>query len=122
MPQKYGSRANLAAFDRRKPCEICGDPEPRYSWTDYHGEGYCLECGTPYQLMAGELQEGETYPRININRSWIPVLCLYFCKTKKGNGLGTFMTGRDYIDQLHDREKFNAWLDEHKELVPVPAA
>ncbi len=118
MSQKYGGMANQEDFDRSAPCVVCDDPAPRFSWTDYHGEGYCLKCGTPYQLKAGELKEGETYPRVNVVAVWLPVLRQFWADEHMPNGFGSFMGFAEYPDQLEGRRAFNAWADLHPELLP----
>jgi hypothetical protein len=118
MPQKWGHLANAETFERRA-CLICDAPDPTYSWTDYSGEGYCTCCGTPYQLKWGELKEGESYPRLNVDARAIPMLRRYWTETGAGNGLGSFFLGFDtYPDQLEGRRGFNAWFDAHKEEYP----
>lgn len=117
MPQKYGDLAN-EVVKVVKPCKVCDDPAPRFSWTDYHGEGYCLQCGTAYQLMRGGLPEGTEYPYCNINDEWIPILRKYWVETHMSNGSGTFMGFGDYPDQGRGRQRFNEWRDAHKDELP----
>lgn len=109
MTQKYGYRADMEAPTERPPCLVCDDPYPSFSWTDLYGEGYCLRCGTPYQLKGGELAEGETYPRCNIIPDAIPILREFWAEHQSTNGAGTFMMWQDYPDQLEGRKRFNAW-------------
>ena len=111
MVQKYGHMANQAV-NETFPCVVCEDQEPTFSWTDYHGEGYCVKCGTPYQLSGGN--EGDVLPKINIKKEFIPVLQRYFKETGLGNGCGSFMIVRDYPDQIEDKTKFDEWMSEHK--------
>ena len=118
MSQEYGLMANGAGHDRQRPCLVCDKAEPVFSWTDYSGEGYCLQCGTPYQLKWGELKDGETYPRCNIQAKWIPVLRRYWAETRHSNGAGTFLIGRDYPDQLEGRRLFNEWMEAHEAEYP----
>ncbi len=93
-----------------QPCLVC-DSQPIFAWTDQHGEGYCIRCGTPYQLINGILGEGETYPRVNIKLDAIPVLRRYWEETSRGNGLGTWLAHPR--SQGEDRVAFNEWCDEH---------
>lgn len=119
MSQKYGYQANGVA--PHKPCLVCDDPQPHYSWTDVHGEGYCTRCGTPYQLKAGLLGAGDTYPRCNILPEFIEELREYWSETNEPNGLGTFMVAEDYRDQIAARRKFNAWADQRHPNTEVSA-
>lgn len=117
-PQKYGAWANLEAFERRA-CVVCDEANPTYSWTDYSGEGYCMRCGTPYQLKWGELKDGETYPRLNIGAEFVPILRRFWSETGQPNGLGNFFLGFDeYPDQLVGRRAFNAWCQAHEAEYP----
>lgn len=118
MAQKYGYLANAEDFDRTRACLVCDDPEPNYSWTDYSGEGYCLRCGTPYQLKWGKLGGGESYPRCNIKEGWIPTLRNFFQQTGKPNGLGTFLGFGEYPDQAAGRKEFNEWTEANPSLLP----
>lgn len=119
MAQKYGFMANGTDAARKEfKCLICDTKNPTYSWTDYHGEGCCTKCGTAYQLMAGKLSDGETYPRINVDSKWIPVLRIFYEETKSLNGSGTFMVWHDYPDQLEGANKFSKWFKQHKSEFP----
>lgn len=117
MAQDYGHLANAEKFEQ-KPCLVCDDPAPTYSWTDYSGEGYCVKCGTPYQLKWGELKDGETYPRINVNDVWLPILRKFWSEKFTTNGCGTFMVGDQYGDQMAGRRVFNEWCKEHEAELP----
>jgi hypothetical protein len=121
MAQDYGYLANAEKFER-KPCLVCDDPRPVYSWTDYHGEGYCTKCGTSYQLKGGELADGEAYPRVNVRAEWVPILRRYFAETGKLNGCGTYMSMGDYPEQLEGLRAFSEWADAHKDILPKPVA
>ncbi len=104
MAQKYGYQAN-GVVDAVTPCLVCDDPSPSFSWTDLHGEGYCVKCGTPYQL------KGQETPQINIKEGSIPLLREYWAETGRGNGLGQFLVWQDYPDQLKNRQEFNQWSE-----------
>jgi len=120
MPQKYGYMANRENLmkDVLPPCLVCDDQRLSYSWTDYSGEGYCMRCGTPYQLKWGELKDGETYPRLNVRLNVVPVLREFFEETGKPNGLGRFVGWDQYPDQLEGRQAFNSWTQKnHPELM-----
>jgi len=118
MAQKYGYLANAEEFDRNRACLVCDDPQPNYSWTDLSGEGYCLRCGTPYQLKWGTLTDGEDYPRCNIRPEWIPPMRTFWKEKQKPNGQGTFLGFGSYPDQLAGREAFNSWCHENESLLP----
>lgn len=116
MAQKYGDMANAEQFEQ-KPCLVCDDPAPTYSWTDYSGEGYCVKCGTPYQLKWGK-PEGRTYPYCDIRAEWIPLMRRFWQETGSPNGAGMFMSGHDYPDQMEGRKKFNKWCKAHESELP----
>jgi hypothetical protein len=113
MAQKYGYKAN-DEIQEIKPCLVCDDSEPRFSWTDKYGEGYCLKCGTPYQMVGGKIPEGETYPCCKIKKESLTLFRAYYQETKKPNGMGSFMIWRDYPDQLEGRKAFNEWAKENE--------
>jgi len=116
MAQKYGDLANQEV-KQAKACLVCDDPAPRYSWTDYSGEGYCLQCGTSYQLKWGE-PKGREYPYCNIKNEWLPIMRKYWAETHMSNGSGTFMFWGDYPDQEKGRVRFNEWCDAHNDELP----
>lgn len=126
MTQKYGDLAN-EAVKAPSPCLVCDDPAPRYSWTDYSGEGYCVKCGTSYQLKWGELKEGESYPRCNVKPQWIPLLRKYWGETGKLNGCGNYWLMHDYPEQLAGMKTFDEWCEDHKDEIeaisnPLPSS
>jgi hypothetical protein len=105
-----------------KPCLVCDDPSPTYDWTDYHGEGYCLRCGTPYQLKRGELGNGETYPRCNILAEFIPVFRRFWAEKKVLNGQGLFLgtpDSRRYPGMAEGGLAFDIWFAEHADEYPT---
>lgn len=116
--QKYGMQAMNDVPSERAPCLVCDDPHPSFSWTDFSGEGYCVQCGTPYQLKWGTLKDGETYPRVNVSAEWIPIFRKFWNVTHSSNGAGTFMLWREYPDQERGRIAFNAWCDAHEDELP----
>ena len=119
MAQKHGYRAN-EEVDRATlaPCLVCDDPAPTFSWTDYSGEGYCCQCGTPYQLKWGTLADGETYPRLNVSDEWLPIFRRFWAETHQTNGAGTFMRFDDYPDQLAGAIAFREWRRMQTDLPP----
>lgn len=104
-PQKYGYRAQ-GEVREIKPCIVCDDPNPEFSWTDLHGEGYCIRCGTPYGLK-------ESGRPCHIAPKAIPVLREFWVEQETTNGLGQFLIAKDYPDQLAGRQRLYAWMDEH---------
>jgi hypothetical protein len=117
--QEYGLMANAETSAVQSPaCQVCDDPRPAYSWTDYSGEATCMKCGTSYQLKWGELEEGESYPRINVKKSAIPMLRRYFAETGKQNGCGTIMSGSQYPEIVRGRNDFSEWWQQHKDEYP----
>lgn len=76
-----------------------------------HGEGACIQCGTPYQLKGGALQEGESYPRINVNMDKLNDFRRYWQATKQKNGFGTYWDL--YHSSIKQRNAFLKWVQEH---------
>lgn len=125
MTQKYGHLANQT---QQEPftCLICETEPVCWTWGDIHGEAMCTQCGTPYQLLQytdkdedGNRTRIDAPPRLNIKESWIPLLKQYWTETKAFTGLASIMIWRDYPECEKGQEKFYAWLDEHKDLIPV---
>ena len=128
MPQEYGHLANLVPTPEFV-CEICGGPA-HFSWTDYHGEAYHVRCGAPYQLLQyepkgpdGKLGKAiDAPPKLKISQTWLPVIKQYWNETHEFMGLGTYMILRDYPECARGRERLDAWLDLHPELIPPEVA
>lgn len=117
--QKYGFMASTEV-NNDFICEICGETNKGFNWSDYHGEGMCNICGTPYQIVQYDENNKrlDIPPKIKIKPEWIPVLSQYWNETKKYMGLGTIMIGRDYPECVEGRQFLNEWLDNHKDLIP----
>lgn len=106
MAQKYGHRAGEADAADILICTICGaQGRGNWSWTDLHGEAFCIHCGCPHQLI-GEIG-------CNLKDEWIPIVKEYWAATKKPCGIGVFLIERDYPDQIAAKEAFFAWVKEH---------
>jgi hypothetical protein len=124
--QKYGHMANTAVRDPFT-CEVCGLSPASFNWSDYHGEGMCNQCGTPYLLIryegeGADKKRVEGPPTISIKPEWLPVLKRYWEETKAYMGLGTILIERDYPECVRGRKAFHAWCDAHPELLPPKAA
>jgi hypothetical protein len=123
MPQKYGYMAN-AHRKENFVCIICNTKNPSFNWSDKHGEGMCDICGTPYQLLQYDKDKNlikDFMPKCNIKNEWIPVLKQYWKETGEYTGLGQIMFVWQYPECQEGQEKFNAWLKEHKDLIPIDA-
>jgi hypothetical protein len=103
----YDLRANLE-LKGCETCVVCNEPL-RCRWTDYSGEGVCLNCGTAYQLKWGsKQQEAEgNYPYCNMKEEWLPVVRDYWEKTH------TFVFHGRSMSERTGLEGFWAWVKEH---------
>ena len=119
MAQKYGYLAN-ASEGASKPftCLVCDKENPSYSWTDYSGEGYCTQCGTPYQLQWGKLNDGETYPRINVKKEAIPLFREFWQTTHLMNPCGSIIIWEDYPEKAKVIPEWNKFNDKVKSKYP----
>lgn len=72
-------------------CEICDDDLYCY-WTDYSGEGSCINCGTSYMLIVydehGKIVDTEMY--ISVREDVVPHIRTYWDEYRKNMGLGSF--------------------------------
>ena len=103
--QKYGSFANEFA-KKEFICLVCSIKNPSFSWTDKHGEGVCMTCGTPYQLMSGGKVE-EDFPRINIDEHYVDVIKRYWNETNQFMGLGSYLGFRGYPECKKGQENLD---------------
>lgn len=96
-----------------KKCVVC-DAEPlRFRWTDYAGEGECVECGCPYQIKWGseeETKEG-AYPYCNLKEDFIPIAREHWEETKRRVPFGMYLRALSKEEQAA-RTLFIAWIDE----------
>lgn len=62
-------------------------------WTDRHGEGACLKCGAPYQLIQRDESQKvlDVDPSINVSDEYLPYLSRYWVETSRHMGLGDFL-------------------------------
>lgn len=119
--QKYGLMANTAVAEPFS-CEICGEAAG-FNWSDYHGEGMCNRCGTPYQLVhyegeGDDKKRVEKPPQLSIKTAWVLTLKRYWNETHAYMGLGQIFIWRDYPEAADGRQKFDAWLERHPDMVP----
>jgi len=98
-------------------CKICGE-HLRCRWSDLHGEGVCMVCGAPYQLLHYDKNDKfikDAKPILNIKNKWIPIIKEYWEKTKK------FCFGGQSFSEDTGKQEFNDWLEEnHPELIKKP--
>lgn len=91
----YDLHANAEPSAQSQKCMVC-DAEPMaFQWSDYHGEGMCTRCGTPYQLRAGsdEMVKEGAYPYLNLKPEWVAVVRRYYEETKCFTYLGSMVGG-----------------------------
>ena len=110
-------------------CEICGE-QLRFTWSDTHGVGVCINCGLPYTIFHYE-GEGphrkrvDKPPSVAIKPEWVEIGRKYWTETHRrvfpaSFDMG-FLSGRDrtYSGASHDDcNKFNTWLDKHEDILP----
>jgi len=107
MAQKYGNIANEAAGSSgdRVRCVVCDGST--WSWTDLHGEAFCVYCGTPHQIIGDK-------KGCNIRVDVIDDIKVYWQETGKRCGLGTFLLWHDYEKELQERKEFYEWLKKRR--------
>lgn len=94
-------------------CVACGYAL-RVTWTDYHGEGVCLTCGTPYQIIqydTDDLPIRGALPLFALRSDMIPAMQEYWHTEERDMGLGTYLM---YHPRVMDVEAFYDWLAESK--------
>ena len=109
MSQKYGSMANAAPGAKETKCTVCGDAGP-WSWTDLHGEAYCVNCGTPHQLVT---DKDDRRGKPNYKPEFVEVVKEFWKATGKRCGGGSFIISRDYETELAERHVFFNWVKEN---------
>lgn len=92
-------------------CEICGN-DFMFEWADYHGEGVCVHCGVPYQIIRhdedGSRIEGAESV-IKIKEEYKPYVKRYWEEKHLHMGLGMYFGRPKYPER---RQAFADWLDE----------
>ena len=111
----YDLLANQApGAQTERPCVVCNDPRPTYQWSDLYGEGMCIRCGCPYQLIGGgeEREKEADYPYLNLKDEWVPILTEYWQETRQTALLGRLLGAR------HERDDFFEWVSkQHPEMI-----
>ena len=91
------------------PCCVC-DRGLSIKWSDYHGEGVCVFCGTPYQVYhyndSGRIQGA--LPMFALRSDMYNPLVEYWNETSEYMGLGMYFGRHPHREQV---EKFYDWLD-----------
>ena len=103
----YDLRANLELKGCER-CVVCDQPL-RCRWTDYSGEGVCLNCGMSYQLKWGsEKQESEgNYPYCNISDKWILIHRKYWDETN------SFVFSGSSFSERTGQQNFWEWVEKY---------
>lgn len=85
-------------------CAVCGE-SLQCRWTDLNGEGVCLTCGVPYQLVNGTDEQiaGGKYPYCNVNPEWLPIVKRHWEETHLFVFLGTSFS------EITNQSKFCSW-------------
>ena len=90
-------------------CCICGN-DFAVEWSDYHGEGVCIVCGTPYQLYHYDANDKRiigTLPMFALRSDFYHVLAEYWDEVGRNMGLGTYLGRSPYREQ---RQQFDEWF------------
>lgn len=114
----YDLMANAESAARAQTCGACGMSPVTYRWSDYSGEGMCVQCGTPYQLKwGGEEREKEgAYPYLNLREDALPLVREYYRETGRFTYLGTGFNRPGL-------REFNQWVERrHPEFVAARKA
>lgn len=109
----YDLRANREKAAQGQTCVVCEAFPVTYQWSDYSGEAMCTQCGCPYQLKWGTVEQRQerAYPYLSVKEEWIHVLREYYDETHKFACLGLMMN----ISPEH--AAFNTWAaNRHPEL------
>lgn len=108
-------------------CVVCDRSNPGFSWTDTHGIGQCVSCGTPYRIYHYE-GEGENSklvkkpPECLVLPEWIPLLRRF--RTDTGHiipGGYSFSGGQEMASEA-DVRAFNKWCDDHRSEIDAMKA
>ncbi len=114
MTQKYGFRAN-EHIPEDFECEICGDSPMKGTWTAFHGEAVCMNCGVPYKVIHYDEDKNriEKPPKLHLKEKWIPIIKEYWENVGDFMGLGTILNYRSYPRFYEGRKKFGKWVEEN---------
>ena len=102
-------------------CEIC-ENDLAIRWTDTHGIGACITCGTPYKIYHYD----ENNKRVDksaenlILPEWISLMKQYWNENKRNCDPGAFnFPGSNYeVATKEDFEIYNKWMEKHKNEWP----
>ena len=111
--QKYGHLANRHIPTDFK-CEICGNVNTGFNWSNAHGEAMCNKCGVPYLLLQYDKDKKlivDAKPKITIADEYISFIKKYWNEHHNYIGLGCIMVARDYPECIEGQKKFLKWLE-----------
>lgn len=103
-------------------CAVCDTKHPGFRWTDTHGVGACLTCGTTYRIYRygedGKRLAGP--PAITLKPEWIDLHRRAFADLRHNVMPGAYnMPGSSYeVATRADADAVNAWFEAHKSEWP----
>ena len=95
-------------------CEIC-EKELRFSWTDTHGVGQCINCGAPYRIYHYDGDHRlDKPPELQIKEEYRERIKQYFRENQRkipsGFSFGYAGTTQELATR-EDAEKFYSWME-----------
>jgi hypothetical protein len=104
-------------------CTVCTDAL-RFQWTDTHGVGVCISCGTPYTIYHYENdQRVDQDPEIALSDYGVEIAKKYWADKQRRVFPGSYdmgffgragRNGRTYSGAtVDDVDEFNEWYEAH---------
>jgi hypothetical protein len=93
----------------------------RFSWTDTHGIGQCLQCGVPYRLYHydGNNKSINKPPACLVKEAWIPICQRFWNESQSCMPSGKSFPGGQELATAEDIQRWKDWLEKNKEIIPV---
>jgi hypothetical protein len=106
-----------------KNCELCGKPF-RWTWTDTHGVGQCISCGTPYIIWHYDENDKriDAPPKIHIKEEYLDGIRKYHVETGRKIPSGcSFSYDHGYeVASKEEGQLFYEWLTEFDKSIAKP--
>ena len=96
-------------------CETCDKENPAFSWTDTHGIGQCMTCGTPYRILFYDERHERIVkePESIVAAEYKPILKRYWTEQRSTIPSGCSFAGGYERASPEEERCFYEWINMH---------
>ena len=106
----------------RVKCTICDQEMRGFQWTDTHGIGQCVMCGTPYEIYHydADKKRVDGPPTCIVRDDYVPILREYWATFKRTIPSGCSFQGGQEMASENDQRHFYDWFSAHTPAEVAP--